>query len=120
MRAAQNVLIVGARIAGMSLGVALRRAGIDCEIALPEDRRVVAGERAEVNKSRIELLANLDQVSPTGALIIASWPKEGLGLSSGHLCYQTRYTDLETEETPRWPRQPPTHMSLIWTSSSIR
>lgn len=32
MRAAQNVLIVGAGIAGMSLGVALKRAGIDCEI----------------------------------------------------------------------------------------
>jgi 2-polyprenyl-6-methoxyphenol hydroxylase-like FAD-dependent oxidoreductase len=32
-RAAQNVLIVGAGMAGMSLGVALKRAGIDCEIA---------------------------------------------------------------------------------------
>ena len=32
-RAAQDVLIVGAGIAGMSLGVALKRAGIDCEIA---------------------------------------------------------------------------------------
>ena len=33
MGAAQNVLIVGAGIAGMNLGVALKRAGIDCEIA---------------------------------------------------------------------------------------
>ena len=32
MGAAQNVLIVGAGMAGMSLGVALKRAGIDCEI----------------------------------------------------------------------------------------
>src|ERR1043166_5309593 len=32
MGAAHNVLIVGAGMAGMSLGVALRRAGIDCEI----------------------------------------------------------------------------------------
>jgi len=32
MGAAQNVLIVGAGMAGMSLGVALKRAGVDCEI----------------------------------------------------------------------------------------
>ena len=32
MGAAHNVLIVGAGMAGMSLGVALERAGIDCEI----------------------------------------------------------------------------------------
>lgn len=33
MRAVQNVLIVGAGMAGMTLGVALKRAGIGCEIA---------------------------------------------------------------------------------------
>src|SRR5262249_46524530 len=32
MRTAENVLIVGAGMCGMSLGVALKRAGITCEI----------------------------------------------------------------------------------------
>jgi hypothetical protein len=33
---------------------------------------------------------------------------------------QAWHPDLKTEETPRWLRQPPTHMPLIWTSSSTR
>lgn len=45
-----------------------------------------------------------------------------LGLESKRLACDGKsheYWDVETEETPRWLRQPPTNMPLIWTSSSI-
>jgi 2-polyprenyl-6-methoxyphenol hydroxylase-like FAD-dependent oxidoreductase len=43
MHSVENVLIVGAGMCGMSLGVALRRAGINCEIV--EIRPNGAGDR---------------------------------------------------------------------------
>jgi hypothetical protein len=65
-------------------------------------------------------------MSGDGKRGVAAWPKLPRPSStlptrtSRHVTFVGPDPDLATEETPRWLRQPPTHMPLIWTSSSIR
>ena len=67
MHAVENILIVGAGMCGMSLGVALKRAGINCEIRSTCFLLV-----------RFPLPGRVDELGPVVALLQRDRPPEAI------------------------------------------